>query len=220
MTDNAKEELSNFDDVKFRRLIGQNAYKAREVAGLTPKEAQALIFNYSNKQMSANRISEIESGAKTIDAKILYKMALTYGCSVDYLMGLNSDIDSNIAAIHNGIVHQSVRGTMLEVGDRITASMTQLMRYLPPFQGELVVASAKKLVDEVKKQKHDIAFRGSYMELIDKALQLEENVRRFDVYMARQMRLLELNMIEQIDAIEQGALQTMTSQNKHTDSIE
>lgn len=204
-------DLDNFDEQKLWKVIGHNAKKAREFAGLTRGEAQALIFNYKNKEMHANRISEIESGNKKIDTKILYKMAVTYQVSMDYIMGLSCDPEFNMAASHNGLLHESMRGMMLEIGDKLTGSLHALMQYFPPFQGEVLNTKAKQLIDAIKPHQHNLVFKSEYPQIIDATYNLLNAVRDFETYKARQCRLIEMQMVTHLDEVENKLVATMSN---------
>ncbi|MCO8088204.1 helix-turn-helix domain-containing protein [Acinetobacter indicus] len=187
-----------FDEKRLNQVVGENCRRAREIAGLTRKEAQNRIFRYKNEDMSANRISEIETGGRKVDLKLLYRIATEYGCSVDYLLGLSNEFERNLAASYTGMVFNSIRGTALEMTERICMQMSEAIRCLPQFQGELLRCSSKNVVDIVDRLSHDLAFRGNYPELMDAVLDLRSKVQGFDQYFAKQMRIIELNMLEQL----------------------
>lgn len=212
------DNLENFDESRLWKVIGANARKARDFAGLTQQEAQALIFNYKNKTMFANRISEIESGNKKIDSKILYKMAIVYQVSTDFFYGLTSDPELNIAASHNGLLHASMRGIMLEVGDRLTESLHGIMRYFPPFQGEMLNTNAKHLVEAIRKHKSNLVFKCEYPEILHAAGALAESIRDFETYKARQARLVEMQMCTHLDDVEKQVISTMNNSFQKIDS--
>lgn len=205
------QDIVNFDEKKLWRVIGINARKARDIAGLTQQEAQQQIFNYENKQMHANRISELENGSKKVDVKVLYKMAIVYGCSVDYLMGISAEFERDYAASHNGIIHQSMRGMMLEIGDRLSSNLSALISYFPPFQGEMLKGQARTMINLVNSKKHDMVFRAAYPDLIHASKELESALVMTEKVIARQMRIIESTMIEQIDAMDQQQIASMTS---------
>lgn len=188
-----------FDEKRLITVVGINCLRAREIAGLTRKEAQARIFRYKNPDMFANRICEIETGNKKIDLKILYRMCVEYSCSADYLLGLSNDFERNLASSYSGMVFNSVRGSVLEMTERVCTQMSEIVRFLPPFQGELLKNSAKNTVDTIDQHLHDLAFKGSYPDIVDAYNDLKAKVQMFDTFFAKQMRIMELNMLDQLN---------------------
>lgn len=193
------ENATNFDEKQLYKIVGENCRRARVICNLTMKEAQAKIWNYKNKEMHPNRMSELESGQKKIDLKILYLVAKTYGVSVDYLLGLSNDFENNPASSHCGLIFNSVRDSVLETTDRICSEMSRLMRHLPPYQGELLKDSAKNMNRVIYEAQLDLAFRAQYPHIIEAHHKLAEDVRMFETVIAKYMRMMELTMIDQIN---------------------
>ena len=206
------EELENlgagtghsvFCEKRLYQVVAHNARRAREVNGFSRKTAQQRLFRYSNPNMHANRISEVEGGNKRIDLKLLYRMCIEYNVTSDFLLGLSDEFERNEAAAYNGLIMNSVRGTVMEMTERVCMKMSGLMRHLPPFQGEALRSTAKDLLAVIDRLKLDMVFRSHYGELIDAAEEMRESVQNFDRYVARQMRIMESNMMDQIDAIDE-----------------
>lgn len=196
MVDEDKDSF--FDEKRLYKVVGINAERARQIAGLSRKEAQQKIWRYKNPDMHPNRISELETGNKKIDLKTFYRISVEYGCSPDYLLGLSDEFERNTAASYTGMVFNSVRGSVLEATDRICQQMSQVVRYLPPFQGELLRSSSRNMLDAIDRYSQDLAFRAGYPELIAQASELREAIQSFDMYLSKQMRIIELNMMDQI----------------------
>lgn len=196
---------------RLLKVVATNARRARDINGYSRKHAQKLIFNYRNPDMHPNRISELESGNKRIDLKTLYKMCIGYSVSADFLLGLSDEFEHNSAAAYNGMIIGSMRGAMTEATDRLCMKMSELMRFLPPFQGELLRAAAKDVIAIVDRMKADIVFRSQCADLIDAVEELRSKTNMFDHYVARQMRIVESTMLSQIESLDEKTMCSMSS---------
>lgn len=193
------EESVKFDR-KLYKAIGYNAKLAREIAGLDRKEAMRLIWAYRNDKMFANRVSELESGDKKIELKTVVKLCEVYGCSADFILGFSDEFErNNLAAKYSGMVFQSIRGSVLEATEQLCMNVSKSINHLPPFQGELLKNSSKQLSEVIKKHSHDLAFRGEYPDILDAARDLEQKVAMFEMFFAKQMRQMELSMMNLLD---------------------
>lgn len=187
------------------RVVGENCRRAREWCGLNRTEAMQAIFNYKDKA-ATNRICEIENGHKPVSVAILYKMCLTYQCSADFLLGISNEIEPNLAASQNGLIVESMRSAGIEIADRISTTLTRKMEYLPRFQGELLATSAKHVYQIISKYHFDMAFMGSYPDLVEAANELNENVKQFEILVAKYMRFVEMNAVQTIENYERDNL--------------
>nr|WP_314367294.1 XRE family transcriptional regulator [uncultured Acinetobacter sp.] len=202
----------NAKDADLIRVVGENCRRAREWCGMNRTDAMQSIFNYRDEK-ATNRICEIENGHKSVSVAVLYKMCLTYQCSADFLLGISNEIEPNLAASQNGLIVESMRSTGLEIADRISETLTKQMSYLPKFQGELLASSAKHVYQKVTKYSHDLAFTGSYPDLIDAASQLNSHIKAFEITVAKYMRFIEMNAMQVLDDFERDNL-TVTRDRK------
>lgn len=185
---------------KIYKVVAYNLKLAREISGLTLRQAQTAIWGYRNEAMFANRVSEMESGNKKIELKTLFKACETYGCSADFIMGFSDEFErDNLAAKQAGMVFQSIRGSVLEATEQICMNVTHSITRLPKFQGEMLKTSARQLVDIFERHSHDLAFKGQYPDLVEAAHELKKNVVMFEMYMAKQQRQLELSMMSLLE---------------------
>lgn len=202
----------NAKDADLIRIVGENCRRAREWCGMNRTDAMQRIFNYKDDK-ATNRICEIENGHKAVSVAVLYKMCLTYQCSADFLLGISNEIEPNMAASQNGLIVESLRSAGLEIADRISGTLTMQMAYLPKFQGELLATSAKHVHQIMTKYMHDLAFTGGYPDLIDASIQMNRQVQKFDITVARYMRFIEMNAMQVIDDYERDNL-TLTRDRK------
>ena len=77
-------------------------------------------------------------------------------------------------------------------------NLNGLLDRLPPFQGELLRSSAKNVVETMERLQKNDEFSTKYPDLTDAVYDLREKVQMFDLYFAKQMRIMELNMLDQI----------------------
>lgn len=195
-----EENTNTSYDKRLYKVIAHNCKLAREIAGLTRIQAQNAIWAYKNENMHPNRISELESGDKKIELKTIYKLCQVYGCSPEFIFGLSDEFEiNNLAAKHAGAVFQSVRAAVLESTEQICMNMSKAITHLPPFQGEVLKASARNAVDVFKAHSHDLAFKAQYSDCLEAMQLLEKNVVMFERYFARQMRQLEMSMMSMLD---------------------
>lgn len=187
-------------DRKLYACIGKNLRIAREIAGLTRTEAMNQIWSYKNKEMSPNRISEMESGDKKIELRTVYKACVVYGCSPEFIFGFSDEFElHNIEAKMAGLAFRSVRESVLEATNAICDGMAKSLRHLPPYQGELLRNSGQKCIDLALKYAHDMVFRAQYGDLLEALHDLQDKVQGFDRYFSRQMRQIELSMESLLD---------------------
>lgn len=190
----------SFNEVELFKVIGHNCKIVRETNGMTRSTVMEKIWNYENNQKFANRVSELESGTKKIDVATLYKFCTEMNCSADFLLGLSGEIEAdNLEAKTAGRIFQSLRSAILDATGDLCANVSKSIRYLPPYQGELLKSGARNVVDIINELKHDLAFRGQYGELIDAVQELSNNVIAFERYTSRQLRQVELSMINLLE---------------------
>ena len=187
-----------FDEKRLYKVVGENSRRAREIAGFTRRDAQVRIWGNNANEIQPNHLAIHEDGNKKIDLATLYRLCIEYGCSADYLLGLSNEFERDLAASYNGLVFNSVRGSVLEATTRICDNLKGLLDRLPPFQGELVRSSAKNTIDVINHLRGDASFTETYPTLLDAVDDLREKVQMFDLYFAKQMRIMELNMLDQI----------------------
>lgn len=193
------------EELELFRVIGHNCKTVRVTNGMTRASVMRTIWNYENNQKFNNRVSELESGTKKIDVHTLYRFCVEMNCSADYLLGLSTEMESdNLEAKTAGRIFQSIRSAVLDATDDICTSVSKTIRHLPPYQGELLKSSARNVIDIVLELKHDLAFRGQYGELIDAVQELNNNVMGFERYTSRQLRQVELSMIDILDDDDDG----------------
>ncbi|OTG87827.1 helix-turn-helix domain-containing protein [Acinetobacter sp. ANC 3813] len=187
-------------DRRLYACVGHNLQLAREISGLSRSDAMYQIWGYKNKNMSPNRISEMESGTNKIELRSVYKACVVYGCSPEFIFGFTDEFEmGNIEAKMAGLVFRSVRESVMDATSTICEGMAQSLRHLPPYQGELLRQSAKGCVDLALKYAHDMVFRAQYGDLLDAIYDLQTKTQQFDRYFARQMRQIELNMASMLD---------------------
>ena len=186
------------EDMTLWEVFGANALKARTIAGFSRQDAFRALYGYKNRNMTANRITEIEKGQKKLDIPMILKICELYGCSMDYLFGLSDEFEKNLAAGYNGLIFQSIRGSVLEMTDQLCINMSHLMKHLPPFQGEVLRSSATNLLKSIEPLTRDLAFQGTYPDVIETYNECKESVRVFEILIAKQMRIMEQGMIDQI----------------------
>ncbi len=187
-------------DRRLYKVVAYNAKLAREIAGINRKDAMQLIWAYRNDKMFPNRVSELESGDKKIELKTVFKLCEAYGCSADFILGFSDEFErNNLAAKYSGMVFQSVRSSVLEATEQLCMNVSQSIKHLPPFQGELLKNSAKQLTEVIKKHSHDLAFKAQYADVLEAAKELEKNVAMFEMFFAKQMRQMELSMMNLLE---------------------
>jgi sigma54-dependent transcription regulator len=192
--------MSENYEKQVRSVVGHNAKIAREIAGLTCKEAQKLIWGYKNQDMFANRISELESGRMKIELKIVHKLCEVYGCSADFILGFSEEFErEDFVTKRTGLVFQSVQSAVLENTRIVCEQMSRALNSLPPMQGELLKSAARAVVDNINVLRHDLAFRGQYPQLIDLTDALSHRIVEFDKNLARQMRHIEMSYMTMLD---------------------
>lgn len=185
---------------KLYKAVAYNLKLAREISGLTLRQAQTAIWGYRNEVMFANRVSEMESGNKKIELKTIFKACEVYGVSADFVLGFSDEFErDNLAAKQAGMVFQSIRGSVLEATEQICMNVTNSITRLPKFQGEMLKTSARQFVDIFERHSHDLAFRGQYSDMVESALELKKNVVMFELYVAKQQRQLELSMMSLLE---------------------
>ncbi|WP_151812562.1 helix-turn-helix domain-containing protein [Acinetobacter bereziniae] len=190
----------SFNEVELFKVIGHNCKVVRETNGLTRQVVLEKVWNYSNNQKFANRVSELENGSKKIDIATLYKFCIEMGCSADFLLGLSAEIEvDNLEAKTAGRIFQSLRSAVLDATNDLCVNVSKAIRYLPPYQGELLKSSSRNVVDIINVLKNDLAFRGTYGELIDAVQELSNQVIAFERYTSRQLRQVELSMINLLE---------------------
>lgn len=195
----------NAKDTDLIRVVGENCRRAREWCAMNRTDAMQKIFNYKDEK-ATNRICEIENGHKPVSVAVLYKMCLTYQCSADFLLGLSNEIEPNLAASQNGLIVESMRSAGLEMADRISETLMRSMAYLPKFQGELLATSAKHVHQTMSKYSHDLAFVGSYPDLIDASNQMNGHIKNFEIMVAKYLRFIEMNAMQVLDDYERDNL--------------
>jgi len=192
--------MSDNYEKQVRSVVGHNAKLAREIAGMTCKEAQIAIWGYKNTDMFANRISELESGRMKIELRIVHKLCEVYGCSADFIFGFSDEFErEDLVTKRTGLVFQSVQSVVLENSRMVCEQMSRALNSLPPMQGELLKGAARAVVDNVNVLRHDIAFRGQYATLLDLIDALNNRIVEFDTNLARQMRRVELSYMTMMD---------------------
>ena len=201
---------------KLYKAVAYNLRIAREISGLTAKEAQNLIWNYRDGTISANRISEMESGNKKIDLQYFFKACEIYNCSADFLLGFSDEFErDNLAAKHVGVVFQSMRSSVLEATEQLCMNVNNSITRLPKFEGEMLKTSARQLIDIVELHSQDWASKKQYSDLLQAVNELKKNVVMFELFFAKQQRQFELYMM---DLLENG--EDTTSNRKLTQYIE
>ena len=209
------EENTSFEK-RLYKTVAHNCKLAREIANFSRIEAQNAIWQYENDKMFPNRISELESGNKKIELKIIFKMAEVYGCSVDFLLGFSDEFErNNLAAKQAGLVFQSVRSSVLEATEQLCMNVSKSITHLPPFQGELLKTSARNAVDVFSRHAHDLVFKAQYPDVLEAMKELQKNVVMFEKLFARQMRQIELSMMTLLENDED-----VTSSMKMTQCVE
>jgi transcriptional regulator with XRE-family HTH domain len=192
--------MSENYEKQIRSVVGHNAKIAREIAGLTCKEAQKLIWGYKNEDMFANRISELESGRMKIELKIVHKLCEVYGCSADFIFGFSEEFErEDLVTKRTGLVFQSVQSAVLENTRVVCEQMSRALNNLPPMQGELLKGAARAVVDNVNDLRHDLAFRGQYPQLIDLTDEMSRRIVQFDTMLAKQMRYIEMSYMTMLE---------------------
>lgn len=193
------EENTSYEK-RLYKVVAHNCKLAREIAGLTRIDAQNAIWQYKNDKMHPNRISELESGDKKIELKTIYRLCQVYGCSPEFIFGISDEFEiNNLAAKQAGLVFQSVRASVLEATEQICVNMSKAITHLPPFQGEVLKASARHAVDVFRAHSHDLAFKAQYPDVLESMQALEKNVVMFERYFARQMRQIEMSMMSLLE---------------------
>lgn len=192
--------MSDNYEKQVRSVVGHNAKLAREIAGMTCKEAQIAIWGYKNEAMFANRISELESGRMKIELKIVHKLCQVYGCSADFILGFSDEFErEDFITKRTGLVFQSVQSAVLENSLMVCEQMSRALSSLPPMQGELLKGAARAVVDNVNVLRHDLVFRGKYPQLLDLTDALSNRIVQFETNFARQMRRIELSYMTLTD---------------------
>lgn len=200
------EENPSFDK-RLYKVVGHNCKLAREIRGWNRKEAQQHIWQYKNPEIFPNRISELEVGDKKIDLKTVFKLCESYGCSADFILGFSDEFERNdLAAKHAGMVFQSVRSSVLEATEQICMNVSKSITHLPPFQGEMLKASARQAVNVFKKHSHDLAFKAQYADIMEAMEEVEKNVVMFELFFAKQMRQIELSMMSMLEDEREGVI--------------
>lgn len=203
-----------FDVVEFFKVIGSNCRVVREINGFTRNQVMDKVWAYNNKQRFTNRVCELENGTKKIDVVTLYRFCVEMNCSADFILGLSNEVEiDNLEAKMAGRLYQSLRSSVLEATDEICSNLSKSIRHLPPYQGELLKTSANSVVSLIEKLSHDLAFRGQHGELIDAVMELKNQVISFDRYTSRQIRQMEMSMLNLIDNEDDKAVGRMLNRS-------
>lgn len=190
-----------FNEAEFFKVVGSNCRSVREMNGYTRHDVMQKVWAYNNKQQFNNRVSELENGSKKIDVATLYRFCVEMNCSADFILGLSNEVETdNLEAKMSGRLYQSLRSSVLEATDEICQSLSKSIRYLPPYQGELLKTSAQAVINQVERLSHDLAFRGQHADFIDSVMELKNHVIAFDRYTSRQIRQMEMSMMNLIDS--------------------
>ena len=212
--DKNKPELVQFSkDKDTWKVIANNCKIAREVAGLTKDEAVKKIWGTDNYRKNYKYLVEMEMACRTFSLPVLIQLAMTYECSVDFLVGISPDLDRNDISSQNGIIVQSMRSAALELVDRVGEQLTKMLKHLPNCHCEMLNTLSKKLIGSIQKQQHNYIFKDKHNDLLEIAIELNEQVRIFDTTIARFHRYVEINMIQQIEEYEKVGLRLTDKKN-------
>lgn len=187
--------MADLEQKKMQHIIGANLKKARNLANLSMQEVMIKIWNVDNNK---NRLSELENGAKLPTLPILFELCELYGVSIDYIFGRTREPELDLQSQRAGSIMQAMRETGLELMDCISNAMSKKVALMPKHESELLLDAAKKLIREHKKISRD-----SLSDEINLALgELEYTARQLDIQIARHLRTIELNCVEQINGID------------------
>lgn len=189
--------MADLEQKKMQHIIGANLKKARNLANLSMQEVMIKIWNVDNNK---NRLSELENGAKLPTLPILFELCELYGVSIDYIFGRTREPELDLQSQRAGSIMQAMRETGLELMDCISNALSKKVALMPKHESELLLDAAKKLIREHKKISRD-----SLSDEINLALgELEYTARQLDIQIARHLRTIELNCVEQINGIDSG----------------
>lgn len=182
------------------QVVGYNCKISRELSGLTRADVMNDVWSYENNQKHANRVSELESGNKRIELVTFYRLCKALNVSADFLLGLSEDFEvDNLEAKVAGRIFQSIRSSVLDSTEQLCTNVAQSIRYLPPYQGEMLKTKAKAAVEIFNKHSHDLVFQEQYGDVVHAMRELQQGVMDFDKFFARQMRQIEMSMMNALD---------------------
>ena len=205
------KRLKEAEEKELFQVVGHNCKLAREINGTTRAQLQDDVWGYENNQKHANRVSELESGNKRIELITLYRVCKTLGVSADFILGFSDDYErENLEAKTAGLVFYFFCSSVLEATDNICLTMSRAIQSLPSFQGEVLKSQAKHVVELVDKRSHDLMWCADNKDLVEAVQDLKTQIINFDKFFARQMRLIDVASMSQLESSDEGSNRRLT----------
>lgn len=180
---------------QINKVIANNLTTARENAGMTQQEV--AIHLYGKKTQKA-RISEIESGRKTIDFYKFLQLVELYGQSADYILGRSTEPIMDIYANHINYVQLCAKRYFDPIIEQMTEGLIDYIVKVDKDTHYQLVECAKAVSNEAIK---DQSLKYNNPKLYQSLLQMTNLVRKIEVAHAKKMMQIntQLSIIAEQD---------------------
>lgn len=129
---------------EHRQLVGQRLKCAREIAGLQQIDA-AREIGYQ----AATQLNEAERGKRMLHNIKLIQLAKMYGTTMDYLLGLTDDLDTDPDAVRERCLTDYVMGRFSMLAKALTRRNIEAVRKMGVDMAETLRLSQQVLELEV-----------------------------------------------------------------------
>lgn len=198
--------MADLEQKKMQRIIGANLKKARKIANLSMQEVMFKIWHVTNNK---NRLSELENGEKFPSSIQLFELSELYGVSIDYIFGRTREPEIDLQSQRCGYIMQGMRETGIEIMDRLADVLAKQLPLMPLHESEILLNAAKLVIREHKKTN----LLPQNTDMASALRQLEYAAKLLDTRIARNQRTMELNCIEQINAVDSNSINRLYSDN-------
>lgn len=123
------------------RVLGNNLNRARVSSGMSQMDVNYALG------ITKNRLSEYENGKAIPDVLTLILLAKTYGCSIDYIIGLSCEPFNDVYASHINNIKNNLKHYFEPMLDEMVASVTDVMKKVDKDSHTKLVDSCQNLVN-------------------------------------------------------------------------
>ena len=154
--------MSKISDDDLKMLIAKNLLSARMTAGLTQSDAMAELYQCEKAYFkAANRMSELEKGARVLDVIGLVRLCKLYGVSADYILGFTDESELNEASRLMGHIHTAMTevaaASIEQYAQNLTASCGKYLSKLPSPKHLVVIDVAMNVLKMMKEGYNDLS---------------------------------------------------------------
>lgn len=178
-------------DVKsINVVLGENLKAARKNTGMSQTDVMKAIWGVANNR---NRISEIETGKKTLSVIDLLKFQKLYGQSLDYMCGLSVEPEIDmLAGTVNHVVDQS-RSLVDMLTGELASVIVNHVKTISQNDYAALLSAAQSLVTIIRASLDVDSMTPQLNHHLNTVTQV---IRSIEVKQARQARAVDMQMAQ------------------------